>query len=207
MLVEQAAPAAGRRVLDLGCGTGTLAIQVKRRQPYAEVVGLDADPEMLDRARSKAAGAGVELEFDRGLLRRAALRGRELRPGPLHALLPPPRSGAEAPDRRARSRASFARAASCTSPTGASPPIRPWPSRSSASGSRRLRQHRGQLPRRAAARSSRRPGSRRAEQTDRLRTVFGTLALYRADARAKGRPGTGPNRDGPALEAPTRSFP
>jgi ubiquinone/menaquinone biosynthesis C-methylase UbiE len=29
MLVEQAAPTAAQRILDLGCGTGTLAIQVK----------------------------------------------------------------------------------------------------------------------------------------------------------------------------------
>jgi ubiquinone/menaquinone biosynthesis C-methylase UbiE len=65
-LVEQAAPAAGQRVLDLGCGTGTLAIQVKQRQPGAEVAGLDADPEMLDQARRKARGAGVELELTEG---------------------------------------------------------------------------------------------------------------------------------------------
>ena len=56
LLVEQAAPAAGQRILDLGCGTGTLAIQVKRREPGAEVVGLDADPEMLGQAREKAEG-------------------------------------------------------------------------------------------------------------------------------------------------------
>jgi ubiquinone/menaquinone biosynthesis C-methylase UbiE len=66
LLVEQAAPAPGHRVLDLGCGTGTLAIQVKRRQPDAEVVGLDADPEMLERARAKAGVAGVELQLDEG---------------------------------------------------------------------------------------------------------------------------------------------
>jgi ubiquinone/menaquinone biosynthesis C-methylase UbiE len=65
-LLEQAAPAAGSRVLDLGCGTGTLAIMLKRAQPDAEVVGLDADPEILDRARAKARGAGVEVQLDNG---------------------------------------------------------------------------------------------------------------------------------------------
>jgi ubiquinone/menaquinone biosynthesis C-methylase UbiE len=42
LLVQQAAPAPGQRVLDLGCGTGTLAIEVKRSQSAAEVAGLDA---------------------------------------------------------------------------------------------------------------------------------------------------------------------
>jgi SAM-dependent methyltransferase len=66
LLIDQARPAPGQRVLDLGCGTATLAIQLKRRQPAAEVVGLDADPEMLGRGRSKAADAGVELQLDEG---------------------------------------------------------------------------------------------------------------------------------------------
>jgi ubiquinone/menaquinone biosynthesis C-methylase UbiE len=66
LLVEQAAPAAGQRVLDLGCGTGTLAILVKQRQPGAHVAGLDADPEMLAQARAKAERAGVDLELTEG---------------------------------------------------------------------------------------------------------------------------------------------
>ena len=65
-LVEQASPEPGQRVLDLGCGTGTLALLVKERQPATDVVGLDADPEMLDQARSKAARAGAELHLDEG---------------------------------------------------------------------------------------------------------------------------------------------
>jgi ubiquinone/menaquinone biosynthesis C-methylase UbiE len=65
-LVEQARPEPGQGVLDLGCGTGTLALLVKERQPDADVVGLDADPEMLDQARAKAARAGVELRLDEG---------------------------------------------------------------------------------------------------------------------------------------------
>jgi ubiquinone/menaquinone biosynthesis C-methylase UbiE len=66
-LLAQAAPVAGSKVLDLGCGTGTLAIMMKRAQPDAEVVGLDADPEILERARAKAVQAGVEMHFDQGL--------------------------------------------------------------------------------------------------------------------------------------------
>lgn len=66
-LVEQAAPQPGQRVLDLGCGTGTLALMVKDHEPAAEVVGLDADPEILGIARDKAERAGASAEFDEGL--------------------------------------------------------------------------------------------------------------------------------------------
>jgi ubiquinone/menaquinone biosynthesis C-methylase UbiE len=66
LLIDQASPAPGQRILDLGCGTGTLAIQIKQREPGAEVIGLDADPAMLDQARAKAEDGGVELELDEG---------------------------------------------------------------------------------------------------------------------------------------------
>lgn len=66
-LIEQAAIPEGADVLDLGCGTGTLAIQVKRSVPGAEVTGLDADPQILERSRSKSERAGLEIRFDEGL--------------------------------------------------------------------------------------------------------------------------------------------
>jgi ubiquinone/menaquinone biosynthesis C-methylase UbiE len=66
-LLVQAAVAPGQRVLDLGCGTGTLAILVKQRQPEAQVLGLDADAEILELAQRKADRAGIEIEFARGL--------------------------------------------------------------------------------------------------------------------------------------------
>ena len=65
-LLDQAAIRAGERVLDVGCGTGTLAIDAKRRHPGAAVTGLDADPAMLDRARRKARDRGVELALIEG---------------------------------------------------------------------------------------------------------------------------------------------
>jgi ubiquinone/menaquinone biosynthesis C-methylase UbiE len=66
-LLAQADLAAGADVLDLACGTGTLAIWAKQRAPGANLVGIDGDPRMLDRARAKAARAGVEVRFDQGL--------------------------------------------------------------------------------------------------------------------------------------------
>jgi SAM-dependent methyltransferase len=65
-LIDQAGIRAGHRVLDIGCGTGTLAILVKRRHPEAEVVGLDPDPKALARARRKAEAAGTGIRFDEG---------------------------------------------------------------------------------------------------------------------------------------------
>ncbi|MCY1057681.1 class I SAM-dependent methyltransferase [Nannocystis sp. SCPEA4] len=65
-LVAQADVRPGHRVLDLGCGTATLTILVKRSQPDAEVVGLDGDPEVLRRAAAKIAAAGVDIALSRG---------------------------------------------------------------------------------------------------------------------------------------------
>lgn len=59
-LLDQAAVAAGDSVFDLGAGTGTLAISLKQRCPGASVTGLDADPDVLARARRKAAQSGCE---------------------------------------------------------------------------------------------------------------------------------------------------
>ncbi len=66
-LVNQAQNRAGHRVLDLGCGTGTLTILIKQMHPKAGVVGLDADPKVLEIARAKAAKAGVEIALNRGM--------------------------------------------------------------------------------------------------------------------------------------------
>jgi ubiquinone/menaquinone biosynthesis C-methylase UbiE len=66
-LLRQANIRAGAHVLDLGCGTGTLSLWAKRRVPAARIVGIDADPKVLSRALSKAAKAGCEVEFDKGL--------------------------------------------------------------------------------------------------------------------------------------------
>lgn len=66
-LLQGARPHPGERVLDLGCGTGTLAIMAKRTESGADVVGLDADPAILERAQEKTDAAGVSIQFDQGL--------------------------------------------------------------------------------------------------------------------------------------------
>src|SRR5262245_5716971 len=65
-LVDQAAIRPGHRVLDIGCGTGTLVTLIKRLHPDADVVGLDPDPKALTRARRKAAANAVSIQFDQG---------------------------------------------------------------------------------------------------------------------------------------------
>jgi len=66
LLAEQAACRPGDRVLDVGCGTGSLVVLLKRMQPGAEVVGLDPDPGALAIAGRKAGRAGVAVQLDQG---------------------------------------------------------------------------------------------------------------------------------------------
>jgi SAM-dependent methyltransferase len=56
-LLDAAAVRAGTRALDVGTGPGTVAVRALRRG--AEVVAVDAEPSMVERARRTAAGADV----------------------------------------------------------------------------------------------------------------------------------------------------
>lgn len=66
-LVEHAHLAPGQRFLDVGCGTGTLAVLVKQRHPGVEVHAVDGDPEVLGLARDKAERAGADVRFERAM--------------------------------------------------------------------------------------------------------------------------------------------
>ena len=66
-LIEQANIGDGHRVLDVGCGTGTLTPLIKKIHSGAEVIGLDGDPKILNIAREKAARAGVKLTFNNAM--------------------------------------------------------------------------------------------------------------------------------------------
>ena len=63
-IIELARLEPGHSVLDVGCGTGTLAIAAKRHVGSTGTVnGIDASPEMIARAERKAGKAGVEVAF------------------------------------------------------------------------------------------------------------------------------------------------
>jgi ubiquinone/menaquinone biosynthesis C-methylase UbiE len=66
-LVAQATVQPGHQVLDLGCGTATLAIAIKQRVPDAHVVGLDGDAEVLSVASAKARQGAVQLPLMHGM--------------------------------------------------------------------------------------------------------------------------------------------
>jgi ubiquinone/menaquinone biosynthesis C-methylase UbiE len=68
-LVLLAALEPGESVLDIGCGTGSLAMAAKRRVgPSGTVQGIDASPEMIARARRKARKAGLDVTFTTGVV-------------------------------------------------------------------------------------------------------------------------------------------
>src|SRR5579863_8480021 len=63
----------GDQVLDVGCGTGTLAMSVARRVGRAgRVVGIDPGTEQIARARSKAARRNLPIEFQLGVIEQLA---------------------------------------------------------------------------------------------------------------------------------------
>jgi ubiquinone/menaquinone biosynthesis C-methylase UbiE len=67
-LVERAlGAAAAPRILDLGCGTGEMALAIARARPGVKLIGVDGDGDVLARAAVKARAASVELELREAL--------------------------------------------------------------------------------------------------------------------------------------------
>jgi ubiquinone/menaquinone biosynthesis C-methylase UbiE len=76
--IRQIDPTPRDVILDVGCGTGTLAVELKRACPGASVYGIDPDPEVLSRAELKARDAGVLVHFAKGFAQETA--GAGIRP-------------------------------------------------------------------------------------------------------------------------------
>lgn len=55
-----------KRILDLGCGTGSTTLMLKQAFPRAQVVGLDLSPYMLVMANYKAQRAGLDIQWHHG---------------------------------------------------------------------------------------------------------------------------------------------
>jgi ubiquinone/menaquinone biosynthesis C-methylase UbiE len=68
-LIGQAELSDGHRVLEIGCGTGNLAIRAKKAHPPIDMVGSDPDPLALKRAQRKADRLSG-IRFERGYAQR-----------------------------------------------------------------------------------------------------------------------------------------
>jgi ubiquinone/menaquinone biosynthesis C-methylase UbiE len=55
-----------RRILDLGCGTGSTTLLLKKAFPQAQVLGFDLSPYMLVMAEHKAREAGLDIQWRHG---------------------------------------------------------------------------------------------------------------------------------------------
>ncbi len=77
-IVAHARLGPGASALDVGAGTGTLAMMLKRSQPDATVVGIDGDPRILAIARRKSLSANTLVTWMEAMAQElldAAIRG------------------------------------------------------------------------------------------------------------------------------------
>ncbi len=67
-LLAQVAPTADDRILDVGCGTGSLVVKIKLLSPKTDIHGIDPDKEILLKAKAKAKKNAVSISFHQGFL-------------------------------------------------------------------------------------------------------------------------------------------
>lgn len=66
-LVKQATLQPNETIMDLACGTGTLALLIQQSQPGVQVIGVDADPKILSIAKGKIKETQVNnITFEEG---------------------------------------------------------------------------------------------------------------------------------------------
>lgn len=64
-VIESAHLVPGMRVLDVGCGTGTLLVLAAEAVPGAVLIGVDVDDRILEHARRKIAIRGLPIQLER----------------------------------------------------------------------------------------------------------------------------------------------
>jgi len=68
MTVDNALIKSGDNVLDVGCGTGEVALLAKTRAKDGKVYGIDPAPEMIAVAKKKAARKKLDIDFRVGVI-------------------------------------------------------------------------------------------------------------------------------------------
>lgn len=63
--VERLAHIRNEKILDVGCGTGALAIRLSKEFPHSQISAIDVDPIMLEQAKRKLDTARPQILFQR----------------------------------------------------------------------------------------------------------------------------------------------
>ncbi|MGH7894220.1 MAG: methyltransferase domain-containing protein [Candidatus Binatia bacterium] len=180
-LVAAAQIVPGHDVLDLGCGTGTLALLVKQTCPGAHVVGLDIDPRILAIAHRKIERAGTTIELAQGSATAApfptASFDRVLTTLVLHHLTTPQKRAALAAVRRLLRPGGELHIADWGKPHNLLMRVAALGFRLVDGGEATAANLRGELPSLVAD-----AGFLDVVETERWMTAFGTLAFVRATA-------------------------
>lgn len=66
-LINQAQIKESFKSLDIGCGTATLALLIKRQHPSSEVYGIDGDDNILAIAQEKVASSGLAINLKKAM--------------------------------------------------------------------------------------------------------------------------------------------
>lgn len=67
-LIQLTDPRPGERILDLGCGTGSNSIWIKKKFPECEVVGIDPDAKALELAERKSRKLNLDIHWIQGFI-------------------------------------------------------------------------------------------------------------------------------------------